>query len=168
MVKIILFIFLMFIILLFPIYENGKITINSESLKNSNISLAEIKNGNYYIYDVNLAKKGTFTTLNIYKNYYKAENLYVNNLLKQEKYFSYRAFLKKNILKLYNFKYKNSEYSLYSNYVVDNLDTKNIKGNRFFLYSKEYNGTGRSFFINSSRDINASFVSFNLKTVDKK
>jgi len=163
MVKIVLLIVTLCFILIFPVYENSKIKITKKELKNTNIPLAVIKKGQFYTYENNLSKEGNFTELNIYKNFYKAKDLKVHDIIKKENYSSKKAVLRKDILTLYNFNYYNNEYSLDSNYVVYNLKTKNIKGDKFLVSSNEYNGSGKNFFVDAQRDINASFVSFYLK-----
>jgi len=163
MVKIVLFLFILILVLIFPIYENSRIKINTEELKNFNIPLAEIKRGKFFVYDVNLSKKGNFLDFEIYKKFYKAKKVSIKDLIKKEEYIADKLLLKQNNLKLFNLKYKNNNYFLISNYVIYNLKDKNIKGNKFFLYANDYNGSGKRFFIDSNRDINASFISFYIK-----
>jgi len=163
MVKIVLLIVTLCFILIFPVYENSKIKITEKELKNTNIPIAEIKKAKFYTYENNLSKEGNFTKLDMYKSFYKAKDLKVHDITKKENYFSKKVILKDNILTLYDFKYYNNEYSLDSNYVIYNLDTKNIKGDKFLISSEEYNGSGKKFFVDPNRDINASFISFYLK-----
>jgi len=160
--KIIVFTAVVFLILLFPFYENEKINIKKIVI-NFDFPLTKIENGSFFIYKENLIKKGTFEDLNIYKDYYLTYNLNLSDLLNHEKLFSKKAFLKRDILKLYNIKYKNEEYNLFSEYAVYNLKTKDIKGNKFLINSSEYNGSGKSFYVDKKRDIKATYVSFNIK-----
>jgi len=162
MVKIALLILFIFFILIFPVYENSKIVINVSN-KHYNIPLVQINNGKFFVYDKNLSKKGNFSVLNIYRNFYKGSNLKVIDLIKEESYTAKSLFFKNDVLNLYNFHYNNDKYSLFSNYVIYNLKTKNVKGKKFLLFSNEYNASGKDFFVDSNRNIKADFISFYLK-----
>lgn len=154
---------LLILILVFPVYENFQIKLNNTTKVQNKIPLAKIINGKFYIYDINLSKKGTFNSLDIFQNFYIAKDLNISDLIKQEKFFAKKAILKNKLLYAFIFKYENNKYAFNSNYVVYNLKTKNIHGKRFFLYSSDYNASGYSFFVDKQRDIKAKNISFDLK-----
>ncbi len=161
--KLVLFTIILIIILLFPIYENSKIFIPIEKNLKKEIALAIISKGTFSVYDINLSKRGKFDTFFIYKNRYIVNELNVDDIEKNESYFAKKAILKNKILTAFNFNYRSPKYSFVSDFVIYNLKTKNIRGRQFFLYSDEYNSTGKKFFIDSKRDISAENISFYLK-----
>ncbi len=150
-------------VLIFPVYENSKIYMPANKYIKNKIAIANMKKGFFEIYEINLTKKGKFDNLDIFKKSYIAKNLIIEDILKKERYFAKKAILKNKILKAYVFKYDSPNYSFNSDFVVYNLKTKNIKGKKFFLYSDEYNATGRNFFVDKKRNIKANNISFNLK-----
>ncbi len=161
--KLVFLIIFLILILIFPVYENFQIKLNNEKKIQNKIPLAKIINGEFFIYEVNLSKKGAFNSLNIFQNLYIAKDLNVSDLNKKEKFFARKAILKNKLLEAFIFKYENNKYAFNSNYVVYNLKTKNIYGKRFFLYSADYNASGYRFFIDKQRDIKAQNISFDLK-----
>ena len=150
-------------VLIFPVYENSKIYMPANKYIKNKIAIANMKKGFFEIYEINLTKKGKFDNLDIFKKSYIAKNLIIEDILKKERYFAKKAILQNKILKAYVFKYDSPNYSFNSDFVVYNLKTKSIKGKKFFLYSDEYNATGRNFFVDKKRNIKANNISFNLK-----
>ncbi len=150
-------------VLIFPVYENSKIYIPSKKNIKNKIAIANMKNGVFEIYETNLSKKGKFEILDIFDKSYVAKNLDIKDILKKENYFAKKAIFRNKILKAYFFKYNSPKYDFVSDFVVYNLKTKNIRGNKFFLYSDEYNATGINFFVDKKRNIKANNISFNLK-----
>ena len=161
--KLILLSLFLIAVLIFPVYENSKIYMPANKYIKNKIAIANMKKGFFEIYEINLTKKGKFDNLDIFKKSYIAKNLIIEDILKKERYFAKKAILKNKILKAYVFKYDSPNYSFNSDFVVYNLKTKNIKGKKFFLYSDEYNATGRNFFVDKKRNIKANNISFNLK-----
>ena len=150
-------------VLIFPIYENSQIKIKSIKKLKKNIPISVISDAKFFIYKINLVKKGEFKTFEIYKNLYIAKKILIQDLEKNEKFFAKKALFKDNLLTFFDFKYQGNQYNLISDYVIYNIKLKTIKGKKFFVYSKDYNGSGSSFFIDRQRDIKAKNISFYLK-----
>jgi len=163
MVKLILLGIFLTAVLIFPVYENSKIYTPVEKNIKNKIAIANMKNGVFYVYETNLTKRGNFDTLDIFEKKYVAKDLNIEDIVKNENYFAKKAVLKNKILKAIFFKYNSMKYSFESGFVVYNLKTKNINGKKFFLYSDEYNATGKNFFVDEKRNIKAESISFNLK-----
>ncbi len=161
--KIVLFVLILIVILIYPIYENSKISVISDNNVSKNLPLVKFFKGEFFSYEPILSKEGNFKVLEVYKNKYLLFDMNVFNILKKEHFSSKQGYLKNNILHLIAFRYKNDKYSFFSDEVFYNLKTKNIKGDNFFLTSVDYNATGRKFFIDSKRDIKANNISFYLK-----
>jgi len=161
--KLIIFSVLLVAVLVYPIYE----IINEKEIKYlkipRNLSLVTIKEGDFFKYNKELLQKGTFEKLDVYKKYYKAFNISINSLEKNETFKAQKAKFIGNILYAYNFFYHNNEYNFTSDYVTYNTKSKDIKGNKFFLIGKTFKARGINFLIDKNRNIIAYKPIFDLK-----
>ena len=164
--RISIFFFVLVAIMIYPIYVLTHQKINKNKRVNYSISLYTIFNGKFKKYDTNLTEIGSFTRLDVFKNYYLAKNLNVINLVKKENFFAKRAKYKRPYLYADFFIYKNQNYVLNSKKARYNFNTKVFDGKVFKLRGKTYKVKGKSFLVDKERNIRATDTVFDLK-VDK-
>ncbi|EDM23866.1 hypothetical protein FE773_06095 [Caminibacter mediatlanticus TB-2] len=163
-IKYLLFVFLVLIITLFPLFEqNPK---KKEGKTKNDIIPTIIYKGIYYFYENNLTKYGNFTRLEIFKNKLLVDNLYLNNLIEKYKLFSKKAEYTKPIIKGFDVKYINDEYNLTTNFAIYNQKSKILKGKKFKVHSTNYKGFGDSFKVDKDKNIYATNIKYFIK-VDK-
>ncbi len=161
--KITLFFIFLIAAMLFPIYEYFLQKPVKKIKMSKNIAIANIYKGRFRTYDNNLTKIGHFDSLNIYKTYYLADNLYVNDVIKKEHYSSKKAKFENSVVYANIFYYQNSNYSLDTLKAIYFLKIKLFKGGKFFLRGKDFNTTGVRFLIDKNKNIIADNTIFNLK-----
>jgi len=161
--KIIVFVILIIIVLIYPLFVVKNYHYTKQSINEKNISLVTIKDGIFFKYDNNLSKSGKFLTLDIYKNFYFAKNLLLKDLLKKEFFKANKAKFIFNKLYCYDFFYHNNEYNFSSNFVIYNTKNKLFKGEKFLLISQSFKGKGKTFMVDESRNIKADNIIFDLK-----
>ena len=161
--KLIIFSILLIAVLVYPIYE----IVNEKEIKYSkipkNLSLVTIQKGDFFKYNKVLLQKGSFEKLDVYKKYYKAFSIIINNLEKNETFKAQKAKFIGNFLYAYDFFYRNNEYNFTSDFVTYNTKSKDIKGNKFFLIGKTFKVKGINFLIDKNRNITAYKPIFDLK-----
>ncbi len=159
----IIFFFLILFIMLFPVFMSTK-TYKSVKHKNNNtLPLIEVANGTFKKYNFVLEINGTFKKLNIFKNYYEFNNLYANDIVKQEKYFAKWALKNNNVIKAKNATYKNSDYILHSKNVIYYEVKKALSGNDFNFTSGKAKGKGKYFKIDRNKNIYAKNIIYYIK-----
>ena len=161
--KITLFFIFLIAAMFFPVYEYFLQKPVKKINVSKNIAIANIYKGKFRTYDNNLTKTGYFDSLNVYKRYYLANNLYVNDIIKKEHYSSKKVKFENSVVYANIFYYQNSDYSLDTLKAVYSLKTKIFKGDKFFLRGKDFNTTGSRFLIDKNKDIMAFNTIFNLK-----
>ncbi len=161
--RITIFFIIVGLIMVYPIYVLMNQKVIKYSKINKNISLFTIYNGTFNKYDINLSKKGTFSRLDIYKNYYLANELNITNIIKNENYFAKKAKYQKPFLYADFFIYKNSDYILKTIKAKYNSNTKIFEGKKFNLIGKTYKAKGKSFIIYKNKNIKAKYPIFDLK-----
>jgi len=161
--KIIFFVILISVVLIYPLFVVKNTHYIKESVSEKNISLVTINNGTFFKYDNNLSKSGRFLTLDIYKNFYFAKNLLLKDLIKKEFFKANRAKFIFNKLYCYDFFYHNNEYNFSSDFVIYNTKNKLFKGEKFLLISQNFKGKGKNFKVDENRNIKANEIIFDLK-----
>lgn len=161
--RIALFFITIGLITVYPVYVlmNQKIIKNSKI--NKHISLFTVINGYFDKYDENLSKKGRFSKLDVYKDYYLSYELNVTDIIKKENYSAKKAKYKKPFLYADFFVYKNSDYLLKTHKARYNSNTKKFDGEEFNLIGKTYKAKGKSFIIYKNKNIKAKYPIFDLK-----
>jgi len=160
-----LFLVIILIVLIYPILIVKKYNEENFVRKEYNTSLVTIHNGDFFKYEFNLTFLGKFKKLDIYKEFYKFENLKVSDLEKNETFETKNSIVEKdkNIIDAYDFFYKGKDFNFSSNFVTYNFKKKYFKGNRFLLESDFFRGRGNHFFINNQRDIFANRIIFDVR-----
>ncbi len=161
--RIVLFFVGICIIMIYPVYVLMNQKIEKNIKINKKISIFTINKGFFKKYDINLSKKGSFTKLDIYKNYYLADDLNITDLIKKEDYFAKKAKYQKPYLYADFFTYKNDDYILNALKARYNSDTKVFDGKTFFLKGKTYKAKGKSFIVYKNKNIKAFYPIFDLK-----
>jgi hypothetical protein len=161
MVKIVFFAVFVIFVMLYPVFLQGK----PKKYKNSNIVLPKVEftDGNFKQYDGNISKKGKFSILKMYDQKYVVNDLFLNNLIKKEKYIVKKALFKDKLIIGYDIKYHNDEFDLFTKKATYDKVIKILEGDDFTLVSKDYKGRGRNFQIDNKKDIYAQYIKFDLK-----
>jgi len=163
MAKIILFFVFLILAMVFPIYEYFLQKPVKKIKISKNIAIANIYKGKFRTYDGNLTKTGYFNFLNVYKKYYLADNLYVNDVIKKEHYSAKTAKFENSVVYANMFFYQNSDYNLDTLKATYFLKGKIFTGGKFILRGKDFNTTGSKFLVDKNKNITAFNTIFNLK-----
>jgi hypothetical protein len=162
-IKYFIFFFIVAVVSVYPLLES-KNQPKIKEYKNKKIIPTVIENGKYYIYEVNLTKEGSFKRLELYSQQkIKAYDFLLKNKITKEKLFSKTAIYKKPILKGIDVKYINNEYNLITKNAIYNQNKKTLKGGEFELYSVNYKGYGKSFFVDENKNIYAKDIKYFIK-----
>ena len=163
MARAVVFLLILLGISFYPLIEMK----NVKKIKEYNIKYfvpTEILDGRYFVYEVNLSKKGKFSKLDIFsKKKIMAFNLEFNDLIKHESLKAKRALYNAPLLKAFNVLYKNKDYNLSTDFAFYNQKEKTLKGGKFKILSANYRGYGDSFFVDSNKNIFATDINYFLK-----
>jgi len=162
MAKIVFFILVLFI-MIYPIFISNN---NYKIIKQNQVEkkpLIEIVDAKFKKYNILLESNGTFKKADIYKNYYQFVNLFVNNLIKKEKYFAKWAQKKNNLIKAKDAKYSNLNYKINAKRAVYYINKGFLKGWNFKFFSKNAKGEGTYFQVNKKKNLFAKDITYYIK-----
>jgi len=134
-----------------------------ENYKNRKIIPTLINDGKYFIYEVNLSKKGAFERLEVFKSLIKAYKFSLRDLKKEETIISEKIIYKKPVLKGYNVLYTNKDYNITTDFAAYNQETKVLNGSKFKIFSTSYKGFGDSFMVDNEKNVFATNIKYFLK-----
>jgi len=164
MVKVLFFLLLVFGIMFYPLIISGNVNYKSSvKLKPKKVADVTLENGKFFIYNNELEKKGDFKVLDIYKKGYVAFYLNAFDVIKNEKYRSYKTVFKNKYITGYDVWYKNKDIELKTKKAIYNKDTKILNGGKFELYSQDFRGFGGSFKIDNKKDLYAENITYYIK-----
>ena len=162
MVKVLFFLIFVVFVMFYPLFLNStpKKTVKSKSINLPNV---EFLKGNFKLYEKNLSKSGEFKDLKMYQKEYVVDKLYLRDVIKDETYMVKKAFFKDKIITGIGVKYTNPQFELITDKATYDKEIKILEGNKFIFLSNDFKGKGKSFQIDSKKDIYAQFIKFNLK-----
>jgi len=164
MVKIILFLLVLLFVLTYPIYLINRSSFYAYvSKQKGNLSLITLKKGYFFKYDFNLEYEGNFSKLDVYKNFYKTDNILVKNLDKNETFKADNAILKGEFLYMNNFVFFNRDFHFFSSFSIYSLKNKTFNGKNFKIIASLFKGKGSKFFLDRDKNIIANNVIFEYK-----
>jgi hypothetical protein len=162
MAKIIIFFIFIIFIIVFPLVGGGN-NYKTFLQKNTMKPTIEIFNGIFKKYNKILEINGSFIKADFFKNYYKLNNLYADDLLNEEYYFAKWALKKENIIKAKKVKYINNDYSLNSENIIYYENKKFLKGWDFNFSSVKAKGRGDYFEVDKNKNLFAKNVVYFIK-----
>jgi len=154
--------FIIILIMLFPLFfvnEKFKQIKKTNEVK----SPVEIIMGNFKQYTPVLEIEGNFEKLNFFNKYLEIKNLYANDIIKKEKYFTKWAVNKKYKITAKNVMYQNSDYNLTTIKAIYLKNEKILKGGKFHFVSMKARGEGESFKVDKNRHIFAKNITYYIK-----
>jgi hypothetical protein len=163
MVKYFLYGFFILFVIFYPVFESKSYK-PVKYTKKEKIIPTVIYNGKFFIYNTILIKKGKFSKLDLYsKNYLKADDLSIYDLIKKERITALRAIYEKPFLKGFKVSYQNDQYTLNTEKALYDTKTSVLKGGEFNFRSADYHGYGKSFSVDKDKDIRAKEIVYFLK-----
>jgi len=163
MVKAAVFILFVFGVMLYPVFLNGKHEPNAP-VKGGVLPEVQFLDGMFYMYNPKLAKKGSFKDFEVYsKEHYRLKNIYLNDLEKQEEYKAGTSDIKGALINGKDVWYKNSDFTLTTDKAQYDKTSKILTGGSFEVVSKDFRGFGKSFKLDSEKNIYAQNIVYYLK-----
>ncbi len=163
MAKILIFVLIIAGVVFYPVIEFQK----QPKVKNYNVKNyipTVVRNGDFFVYEVNLTKEGNFSVLNIItKKKIEAENFMLHNIVKNfvldSKHVSYNG----PVLTGFDVKYSTNDYNLSTVKAVYNDKTKILNGGKFKIFGKTFRGFGKKFKVDAEKNIYADNIKYFLK-----
>jgi hypothetical protein len=165
MVKIVLFVLILIGIMIYPVIESKNIKQTKTTTKKK--PPIEFYTGEFYEYEPNLAKTGTFKEFILKKDKsYYAKNVYLNDkIAKYDLYINEATYRGDKLFGKY-VNYYSKEYNLTTDFAIYNTKTSHLNGDKFAFNSNTFKGFGVKFDIDKQRNIKAKDITYFLK-VDK-
>jgi len=156
------FIIFMIIVMIYPIYESNQPKI--KAFVDKNITPTVIDNGEYFVYDTNLIKRGSFKKLEVLgKDELRAFDFYLFDFVKKESIKAKLINYQKPILSGVDVFYKTEEYNIFTKNATYNRQTTVLEGGRFKMVSESYIGFGDSFLVDKEKNVYAKNIDYFLK-----
>jgi len=151
------------LIIAYPVYESQNFKIQKESKKT--LPPIVINDGDFFKYKEKLYEKGKFKKFVLNKDKtYTAYDVLLHNIEKNETIIGQKAVLKNEKIFGYNVKLITKEYNLTTTNGIYYTKTSEIEGGKFKIKSPEYRGFGESFFVDKNKNINATKVTYFIRT----
>lgn len=161
MVKISVFAILLIGIMIYPVIESK----NVKKIKNYKTTLppVEFYLGEFYKYEPNLTKYGTFDEFIVKKGSYFAKRIFLNDKVANDQIYLDQAIYRGNKLfgKYVNFFSK--DYNLTTDFAVYDTNTGLLSGDKFAFTSRSFKGFGVKFDIDKNKTIKADKITYFLK-----
>ncbi|WP_459883593.1 hypothetical protein [Caminibacter profundus] len=147
--------------MIYPIYESNQPKI--KAFVDKNITPTVIDNGEYFVYDTNLIKRGSFKKLEVLGKELRAFDFYLFDFVKKELIKAKLINYQKPILSGVDVFYKTWEYNIFTKNATYNRQTCVLKGGRFKIVSESYIGFGDSFLVDKEKNVYAKNIDYFLK-----
>jgi len=161
MVKIIFFALIVLGVMVYPLLLEQKTNVQKKVFHKEFPEL-KFEKGKFSIYKGRLEKKGGFESFSKYKNGYVALRLNVEDLFKKETYKADKAVFKNETVTGYGVFYQNSDLTLLTSKALYDKTTKELKGEKFRLKSKDFRGEGKKFRV-EDKNLYAEGITYFLK-----
>ncbi len=161
MVKIAVFLILLIGIMIYPVIESKNIK-KTKTYK-TKLPPVEFYLGEFYEYEPNLTKFGTFDEFIVRKESYYGKRVFLNDKVANDQIYldeaTYRG--KKLYGKYVNF--YSDEYNLTTDFAIYDTVSGTLSGDKFAFTSRSFKGFGVKFDIDKNKNIKADKITYFLK-----